>query len=53
MKTNVVPAPKAPAVSPTTAALLSVCFKLAPRLHYYCSRPMVRRIRQRLEVHTY
>lgn len=42
MKSNVPPVPKAPTISPSVAALLSVCFTLLPRHHCYCSRPIVR-----------
>jgi hypothetical protein len=41
MKSNVLSAPKAPVISSSAAALLSVCFKLVPHHHYYCSRPII------------
>jgi hypothetical protein len=51
-KSNVLAAPKAPVVAPGTAALLSVCFMLVPRDHYYCSQPVVEPASDYPAVHT-
>jgi hypothetical protein len=49
---DVLAAPKAPAVAPSTAALLSVCFTLMPHHHYYCSQPVVELASNHPAVHT-
>lgn len=52
MKSNVLPVPKAPIVSPTAAALLSVRFKFPPLHYYYCSQPITTVTPSIFEVHT-